>query len=100
MPTTLTGTQFHAEVTLTAATAYTVTAPSDANVAEVLNHDNTAWVYVTFDGSTPAVGGTSSWPVPPASSLRVHPTSSGATVVKLISSATPVVSVLFNDGRS
>jgi hypothetical protein len=81
-------------VTLTADTVATVTLSVDADLVEILNVDGTAEVYVTVDGSVPTVGGDGAWVLPAAiGSLELKTYTAGATVVKLISSGTPKVSV-------
>lgn len=81
-------------VTLTAGQVETVTLSVDANRVDVCNVDGAAEVYVTVDGTTPTVGGDGSWVLPAAvGSLELQPRTAGVTVVKLISSGTPKVSV-------
>lgn len=83
-------------VTLTATTVATVTLDSPASMVEVLNVTGTAAVYLTFDGSTPTVGGQGCVVLPAAiGSVEIRPVAPGdaIAVVKLISSGTPGVSV-------
>lgn len=81
-------------VTLSAGTVATITLGVIANQVEILNVDGAAEVYVTVDGSTPTVGGDGAWCLPAAiGSLELEPRTSSRTVVKLISSGTPRVSV-------
>lgn len=69
-------------------------APTPARL-EVLNVDGASEVYFTVDGSVPTVGGNGCQVLPAAiSSVEVSDTTAGSsTVVKLISSGTPKVSV-------
>lgn len=83
--------------TLVAATVDTVTF-TGADLAEVrVITDGAADTYVSFGSGTPTVAGTNTWRVPALTGnnmvidLPVH--TSGDTVVKLISSGTPVYSV-------
>lgn len=105
--TTLTGTQFAAHgIALTAATVDTVTFPAYRSTVRVLNHTGSSAIYFTTDGSTPTVGGASTYVVPPVAGAEVTrptPQVSGgtvaagapaATVVKLISAGTPTYSVV------
>ncbi|MGW7350960.1 hypothetical protein [Streptomyces sp. NPDC054784] len=81
-------------LTLTAGQATTVTFPDDVDEIEILSHDGAAAVYFTVDGTAPAVEGRSSRVLPAAvTSVQVEPPTAGPTVVKLISAATPKVSV-------
>lgn len=81
--------------TLVASTVDTVTFSRDVDMVEVLNLDGAAEIYFTTDGSTPTVGGANTDVLPAAVNAveRDVPTS-GATVVKLISSGTPMYSVV------
>lgn len=80
--------------TLVASTVDTVTFDKDVDTVEVVS-DGSAAIYVTVDGSTPTVAGAATYELP-ADAIAVRrivvPTS-GDTVVKLISSGTPVYSV-------
>ncbi|MEK9524017.1 hypothetical protein MIU24_32290 [Streptomyces venezuelae] len=68
--------------------------PDDVNEVEVLSHDGAAPVYFTVDGSEPSVEGRGSRVLPAAiSSAQVEPPTAGPTVVKLVSSGSPKVSV-------
>lgn len=81
--------------TLVASTADTVTFTGrDIETIEV-TADGSAAVYVTVDGSTPTVAGKATFelPIGAIGVRRIAVPSSGATVVKLISSGTPVYSV-------
>jgi hypothetical protein len=57
--------------------------------------DGTAKIYFTVDGSTPTVGGQNTHEIPAVASARTVLTRKGesGTVVKLISTGTPVYSV-------
>ncbi len=79
--------------TLVAATVRTFTFDSDYPWCEVLNLSTTDRTYFSTDGSTPAVGADGSHVVPPSSSVEVRVRSTGATVIKAISSGTPLISV-------
>jgi hypothetical protein len=81
--------------TLTAGTVKVFTLDADFGEIEVTNVDGTALVYFTTDGSAPAVGADGSNVVTagPGAFLSVRPRTSGNTVVKVISSGTPKVSV-------
>lgn len=80
--------------TLVASTVDTVTfTATDLDEVEVLS-DGTAAVYFTVDGTTPTVAGDGMWEIPAARAVRtVQVPTAGATIVKLISSGTPVYSV-------
>jgi hypothetical protein len=81
-------------VTLVANTVKTITLDADANRVNILNVDGAAAVYVTVDGTAPTVGGDGAWVLPAAiCDLELEVTGPGNTVVKLISSGTPRVSV-------
>lgn len=81
-------------ITLVAATVSTVTLDTDYSFLEVVNVTGTASVYFTMDGTTPTVKGNGTIVLPAAiGGVEVQPPTSGATVVKLISSGTPDVSV-------
>lgn len=81
-------------VTLTANTVKIVTLAVEADKVNVCNVDGSAEVYVTVDGTTPAVGGDGAWVLPAAiGDLELEVSGSGNTVVKLISSGTPRVSI-------
>lgn len=77
----------------------TMTFDKDFAQVEILNVDGAAEVYATADGTTPVVGATGSYVLPAAiGSLELTPRDDGAahsgvTVVKLISTGTPKVSV-------
>lgn len=80
--------------TLVAATVTTMTFDKDWDRVEILNLDGAAAVYVTLDGSTPVADTTGVHVLPAAiSSLELEPPTNTNTVVKLISSGTPKVSV-------
>lgn len=80
--------------TLVASTVTTLTFDVDFNRVEVMNLDGAAEVYFTASTTAPTVGGTGCHVLPAViSSCEVEPTTSGATVVKLISAGTPKVSV-------
>lgn len=66
----------------------------DWNLVEVLNVDGAAAVYFTVDGSEPTVEGAGVNVLPAAiGALSMGVSTEGGTVVKLISSGTPKVSV-------
>lgn len=91
--------RFAAHPTLTAATVASVTITSGgAHHVTVTNHDSAAAVYFTVDGSTPTVAGDDTYFVGPASSASVPADYGQALTVKLISSATPTVSVVATSG--
>lgn len=80
--------------TLVAATVATLTFDYDAGEVEVLNVDGAAAVYVRTDGTDPTVAGTGCDVLPAAIGYaRLKVRTDGNTVVKLISSGTPKVSV-------
>lgn len=96
--TTLTGAQFGAYgIALQASQVDQVIFPKVVGLIEVWA-DGTAAVYFTVDGSTPVVGGPSTYEVP-AGAPAVRDGVSGvlpgltASIVKLISSGTPKYSV-------
>ena len=83
-------------VTLTANVVATVTLDAGAHLVEVLNVDGEGAVYFTIDRSTPTVGGNGCHVVPGAiGHLELPPVAAGdaISVVKLISTGTPKVSV-------
>lgn len=86
--------------TLVASTVDTVTFVDDLSHVEVYG-DGTSAIYVTVDGTTPTVGGASTWELPTgAAATRTITTTdrSGATItVKLISAGTPSYSVSAGD---
>ncbi|MFG3710895.1 hypothetical protein [Micromonospora sp. NPDC047730] len=80
--------------TLAANTVTTLTFDEDFPEVEVLNVDGAEAVYFRTDGQNPTVGGTGSQVIPAViGGLIVHPRTSGNTIVKLISTGTPRVSV-------
>lgn len=85
--------------TLVATVVTTLTFDRDFARIDVLNVDGTAAVYFTVDGTTPVVGATGTFVLPAAiTNIELSPRNEGAahtgvTVVKLISSGTPKVSV-------
>lgn len=81
--------------TLTAATVETVTFDEDLDQVEIASDGRSA-IYVTVDGTTPAVGGAGTYKIPAingaAASTRavsriIEVPTSGDTVVKLIAAA-------------
>lgn len=81
-------------LTLTAATVATFTLDSDFDQVEVTSLDGASRVSFTVNGATPAVDANGSYVLPAAiSSLIVNVPTAGATVVKVISAGTPLVSV-------
>lgn len=80
--------------TLVADTVTTLTFDQDFDQVEVLNVDGAAEVYFTVGTTAPTVGGTGCQVLPAAIGVLEFPVATtGATVVKLISSGTPKVSV-------
>lgn len=80
--------------TLVAATVKTITLAQDANKVNILNVDGAAAVYVTVNGDAPTVGGDGAWVLPAAiCDLELSVRGAGDTVVRLISSGTPKISV-------
>ncbi len=86
---------FSKHVTLVAATPTTVNLAYNASRIEVVNLDGAAEVYFTTDKSIPTVGGDNTHVLPAAiGAVEVADEVSGEnSVVKLISSGTPKVSV-------
>lgn len=85
-------------LTLTAATVDTVTFTAAHGWLEVINPaTSTADVWYTLDNSTPTVGGTNCFYLPPGSVDRRQPVKvsgqDGKAIVKLISAGTPTVRV-------
>ncbi len=81
-------------VTLTAGQVATVELGVNAARVEVLNRDGAAAVYFTTNDDEPTVGGDNTYVLPAAiSALDVPDEIKGPSVVKLISSGTPAVSV-------
>lgn len=90
--TTLTSGQIHAEATLTANTVDTVNFAVFTPYMEVV-HDGTAALSITFDGSTPTVGGANTYILPAAVGSRTYrlgPSLGSNPVVKLKSAGTPL----------
>ena len=83
------------EITLSALTVDTVTfTNTDLVSVEVINPPtNEDSVWYTLDGSTPEVGGGTSYMVPAGAVDSREPTTGGATVIKLISTGTPTIRV-------
>lgn len=82
--------------TLVASTVLTVTLTGDYyREVEIVNRDGAAEVYFTIDGTTPVVAANDTYVLPAViGGLRVKvPKAAPDTVVKLISSGTPKVSV-------
>lgn len=81
-------------ITLTANTIETVTFTEDLPNSEVIS-DGTAAVYYTLDGTTPTVGGNNCYVLPAGAACvdSRYVRTAGNTVVKLISTGTPTVSV-------
>lgn len=77
---------------LVANTVSTVTFDADLNQVEVINATN-AEVWWTCDGSTPDPATGNGYYIPTTGIDRREPPTSGVTVVKLISAATPTVRV-------
>ena len=81
-------------VTLTADTVETVELGTNAAMVEVLNVDGAAAVYFTTNDAEPTVGGNNCHVLPAAiGALEVKDEISGPSVVKVISTGTPAVSV-------
>jgi hypothetical protein len=79
---------------LAAGVVDTVTFADDLDEVTVIGLDGSAAVYFTLDGSTPTVGGANTYVLPAAvGTAAFEPATSGHTVVKLISAATPTISV-------
>lgn len=80
--------------TLVAATVATMTFDDDFAEVEVTNVTGSAAVYFTMDGTAPVVAaaGTHVLPAIAGHSVIRKPRASGDTVIKFISSGTPVVS--------
>lgn len=87
--------------TLVADTPDTVTLTNAAWIAvEVMNRHATAWLWFTVDGSTPAVEGDDTYPVPPMSSVVVGDVSvATATVVNVVSDGAAAYSVTGSGDR-
>lgn len=80
--------------TLAAATVDTVAFAEDIDEVTVISLDGAAAVYFTLDGSTPTVAGANTYVLPAAlGAAAFEPRTAGPTVVKLISSGTPTISV-------
>lgn len=80
--------------TLTAGVVDTVTFALAFDQLEILNRDGSAEIYFTVDGSAPSVGGGNSFVLPASvGAAIVGISTSGGTVVKLISAGTPAYSV-------
>lgn len=80
---------------LTANTVATFTLDKDFDVAEVASLDGAARLTFTVDGSTPTVDGNGGYVLPATiCSRQVTVQGASATVVKVISSGTPLVSVI------
>lgn len=86
-----------AAFTLTADTVDTVTfTGTSLDVVEIVS-DGTAAVWYSLDGSTPTVGGANCYYIPAAVGTDLRKPPSNATVVKLISSGTPLLRVQRGD---
>lgn len=91
---TLTSGRAAYEKTLTANTVDTVNLGSAFSEVEVIS-DGAASIFFTVDGSIPTVGGASTYYLPAAATSRSVPVRGGsAATVKLISSGTPLYSVI------
>ncbi len=92
---TITPDQYAAhEITLTAGTVETFTFNGDVTAVEVFSHDGAGIIYATIDGTDPTVRGPKSLALPAAQGGTVLTRRGyGRLVVKLISEATPKVSV-------
>lgn len=81
-------------VTLTANTVEVVAFSEDLDEITIVALDGTAAVYITVDGRTPTVGGAATRVMPAAiGTMTLKDRITGPSVVKLISSGTPKVSV-------
>ena len=81
-------------VTLTAGAEDTFTFPDDVTEVEVLSHDGAATIYFTVDGTAATITGRHCRILPAAvSSVTAEPPTAGPTVVRVISSGTPTISV-------
>lgn len=80
--------------TLVANTAKEITLNGNYASVEVVNRDDTAEVFARLDTTNPTVNGDDSEIIPPRSVLVIpSPKLTDPTVVRLISSGTPAVSV-------
>jgi hypothetical protein len=84
--------------TLVGSTVDNVTLADDLDRVEVIR-DGAAALYFTTDGTVPTVSGAGCWKLLSgvANTLNVQVDTAGGTVVKLISSGTPVYSVQRGD---
>ena len=83
-------------VTLTAATVATLTFDVDFDLLEFINVDGVAPIYYTMDGTTPTTtptNGTFVLPGVAGYTVTRRPSTGGVSVVKLISTGIPKVSV-------
>jgi hypothetical protein len=85
-------------VTLVANTVTTVTLAQEQEQIGIVNRSGSAEVYFTVDGTTPTVGGDDCWVMPAMIGMMTTGLVEGPpiTVIKMISSGTPTVSVVGN----
>lgn len=84
------------DVTLVASTVDTFTFAVDVDTVQIISNGAAA-AYYTLDGSTPTVSGANCFALPASAGAVVderQPKSGDVTVVKVISSGTPVISVV------
>lgn len=82
-----------AHLTLTAATEMVVTFPADFDRVTVVNRTAGTEVFATFDNTAAAVDSPKSRVVLPGQPVTVEPPTGGPTIVRVISSGTPKVSI-------
>ncbi len=81
-------------ITLVAGTVETTTFSEDLDEVTIVSLDGAAALYFTVDGRTPTVGGTSTRVMPAAiGAVSIDVPTAGNSVVKVISSGTPTISI-------
>ncbi|MFF8784815.1 hypothetical protein [Streptomyces sp. NPDC015125] len=81
-------------ITLVAGTVETTTFGEDLDEVTIVSLDGAAALYFTVDGRTPTVGGANARVMPAAiGAVSVDVPTAGNSVVKVISSGTPTISI-------
>ncbi|WP_327222998.1 hypothetical protein OG229_02320 [Streptomyces platensis] len=81
-------------ITLVAGQVETTTFTEDLDEVTIVSLDGAAALYFTVDGRTPTVGGANARVVPAAiGAVNIDVPTAGNSVVKVISSGTPTISI-------